>query len=210
MGIRLLVFVVLLAVVILVIAIRLAMLVGQDRRRLYRAIMLLGKGTLPSKIEERLVAEGLDRTTAAEVVASALKAYARASTPKIRPDPRVDAAAPVRLEDFATADRKTVAPDSTSEPLLSTPHERGVALLYQRGDYVGALEAFTQAIEQDPLFPNAYLGRALAHRRLGDFAAALEDERKAEDLGGAEKTPWGRLVNRAWHRLHGDLSNPIW
>lgn len=77
MNMRLLLFTALVAVIILLVWLRLALLTGQDRRRLSRAVALLRRGTLPSKVEERMVAEGLDRVTAAEVVANALKALAK-------------------------------------------------------------------------------------------------------------------------------------
>ena len=107
---------------------------------------------------------------------------------------------------------KTAIPefDEPAPPSLTdSPHERGIAPL-ERGDAEGAIQAFNEAIEQDPLFPNAYLARAVAHRRLGRYAEAADDERKAEDLGGPEKLTWDRLVNRARHRWHGDFANPEW
>ncbi len=91
----------------------------------------------------------------------------------------------------------------------TSPHELGRAL-YKRGEYAEALEAFTQAIELDPLYPNSYIGRALAYRRLENFPAALRDERKAEELGGAEITAWDRLVNRSRHHWQWDFDNPNW
>ena len=85
-----------------------------------------------------------------------------------------------------------------------------VSALYTRGEHAKALEAFTQAIQLDPLFPNSHIGRALAYRRLDNFPAALEDERKAEELGGAENTAWDRLVNRSRHDWQWDFDNPNW
>jgi len=208
MGMRLLLFFVLVAILILLIAIRLVMRSGQDRRRLSRAVDLLRKGTLPSKLEQRLVAEGLDRATAADIVESALRALAPLKIAKTRPPRRTAATASSPPPDHGTPVPNTA--ESPSAPLPATPHERGIALLFKRGDYVGALEAFTQAIERDPLYPNAYFGRALAHRRLGNVTAALEDEQKAEELGGSEKTVWDRLVNRSRHRWQWDFDNADW
>jgi tetratricopeptide (TPR) repeat protein len=87
---------------------------------------------------------------------------------------------------------------------------RQAELIAQRGEHAQALEAFTEAIQLDPLYPNSYIGRALAYRRLENFPAALEDERRAEELGGAEKTAWDRLVNRSRHHWHWDFDNPDW
>jgi hypothetical protein len=94
-------------------------------------------------------------------------------------------------------------------PLIATPHERGAACIKSR-DWTGALAAFSEAIEKDPLYPNSYLGRAVAHRRLDNLAAALEDEKKAEELGGPENSAWDRLANRSRHRWHWDFDNPEW
>jgi tetratricopeptide (TPR) repeat protein len=87
---------------------------------------------------------------------------------------------------------------------------RKAELIAQRGEHAQALEAFTEAIQLDPLYPNSYIGRALAYRRLENFPAAIEDERRAEELGGAEKTPWDRLVNRSRHHWQWDFDNPNW
>src|SRR5579871_6637048 len=90
-----------------------------------------------------------------------------------------------------------------------TPHERGVAHLLKY-EYARAIEAFTEAIRLDPESPNAYLGRALGRRPLGDEAGALDDERTARELGGPERTAWDRIVNRSRRRWKGDLDDPAW
>jgi tetratricopeptide (TPR) repeat protein len=205
---RILLFLLLVATVIGLICIRVVLLFTEDRRRLSRAVNLLSKGLLPSKLEERLVVEGLDRAAAALVVERALRSLAKPDVARLSPAPRRAATASAQPEHVTTSIPDVVEPPHA--PLPSTPHERGVALLYNRRDYPGALEAFTEAIKQDPLYPNAYLGRAVAQRRLGNFEAAVEDERKAEELGGAEKTTWDRLVNRSRHRWHWDFANPDW
>jgi tetratricopeptide (TPR) repeat protein len=208
MGIQFLVFLALVAILILLMGVRLALLSREDRKRLSRAVGLLRRGMLPSKLEETLVAEGIDRATAADVVARALKGLTPASVAAPRLAPPQSATASASLDNL-----KTALPDTAKtafEPLPATPHERACALLYKRRDYQGAIEAFTEAIELDPLFPNAYLGRAVAHRRLENIPAALQDERKAEELGGAEKSAWDRLVNRSRHRWHWDFDNPEW
>lgn len=205
MGMRLLLFFVFVLVVVLLVGLRLALLTGQDRRRLSRAVALLRNGMLPSKVEERLVAGGLDGVTASEVVATALKALAQSRMGITNPTRSSAAACGADSEGL-----KIRAPQFEEPDVTATPHDRGIRLLYKIRDYEGALKAFTQAIEEDPFYPNAYLGRAVAHRRLGNFAAAQADERKAEELGGAERTAWDRLVNRAQERWHGNLANPEW
>ncbi len=208
LGTRLLVFLALGAILIPIIAIRRLWRFGRDRRRLSCAVKLLEKGTLPSKLEQRLIAEGLDRASAGQVVERALRTLSLPPIAQKRRRRWTAATASALPRDLDTPVPDT--PDPASTPLPATPHERGVALLFKRGDYVGALDAFTQAIEHDPLYPNAYLGRALAHRRLGDVAAAIEDERKAEELGGSERTAWDRLVNRSRHHWQWDFDNPDW
>jgi len=90
-----------------------------------------------------------------------------------------------------------------------TAYERGVAHL-KRGENAEAVAAFTEAIGLDPDAPNAYVGRALAHRSLGDDDAARRDEAAARALGGPEQGAWDRLVNRAARRWRGDLRDPAW
>jgi hypothetical protein len=207
MGRQFYVFLLLIAILILLIA-RLAMLTGKDRK-LKRAVGLLRKGMLPSKLEERLVAEGMARRAASELIEQALRALspARITAPSSAARHPSQAASPRR---GSGAPHPEVVESAPVDDLPSTPHERGVALLYRKGDYAGAIEAFTQAIELDPLYPNAYLGRAVARRRLDQLAEARADEQKAEELGGAEKSAWDRLVNRSRHRWQWDFDNPAW
>jgi tetratricopeptide (TPR) repeat protein len=87
---------------------------------------------------------------------------------------------------------------------LKAVYDRAAAHLFQ-GLNAEALAGFNEAIRLDPDAPNAYIGRAIARRRLGDEAGALRDEEAAQELGGPEKTAWDRLVNRAYRRLKRDL-----
>lgn len=66
-------------------------------------------------------------------------------------------------------------------------YEQGVAHL-KRGEYGQAVAAFAEAIRLDPEAPNAYVGRALAHRSLGDAAAAERDDQAALGRGGAKQS----------------------
>jgi len=68
----------------------------------------------------------------------------------------------------------------------------------KRGEYEQAVADYTEAIRLDPRSPNAHLGRALAYRSLGDEESAFQDQRASKELGGAEQSTWGRLVNRAY------------
>ena len=97
--------------------------------------------------------------------------------------------------------------DKTESPGAAC--ERGIAHL-KRAEYPQAVALFTEAIGLDPEGPNAFVGRALAYRSLGDEAAALRDEESARALGGPERSAWDRLVNRGCRRWRGDLRDPAW
>ena len=60
----------------------------------------------------------------------------------------------------------------TPPPSPPGPYDRGVDHL-KRAEYAQAIAAFTEAIRLEPDAPNAYVGRALAHRSLGDEARAV-------------------------------------
>src|SRR5215213_4833268 len=92
---------------------------------------------------------------------------------------------------------------------INSAHARGLAHL-KKAEYAEAMAAFTEAIALDSEAPNAYLGRALAYRSLGDETAAQRDEEAAKGLGGPETSAWDRLVNRAYRVWRVDLKNPAW
>jgi hypothetical protein len=73
-----------------------------------------------------------------------------------------------------------------------------------------AVAEFTEAILLEPDAPNPYIGRAMAHRRLGNDSAAREDEQRAQELGGAERNAWERLCNRSRRRWRWDFDNLDW
>jgi hypothetical protein len=73
-----------------------------------------------------------------------------------------------------------------------------------------ALAEFTEAIRLEPDAPNPYIGRAMAHRRLGNDAAARQDEEQGRELGGPERNARERLSNRSHRRWGGDFDNPEW
>jgi len=88
-------------------------------------------------------------------------------------------------------------------PAFTADYDRALAHLKKR-EYERAIETFTDALRRDPKSPNAYLGRALAYRSIGDEASAVQDERTARELGGAEGSTWARLVNRAYQLWKAD------
>ncbi len=52
----------------------------------------------------------------------------------------------------------------------------------QAKQYKAALKHFSQAVEKDPRLPEAYVGRADCHNRLGEFEEARKDYQKALEL----------------------------
>jgi hypothetical protein len=78
------------------------------------------------------------------------------------------------------------------------------------GRYAEAVQAFTEAVNIDPEGANAFVGRALAHRGLGNDAAAVLDEQTARTLGGPVRSVWDRLVRQAFSRWKGDLRDIAW
>jgi hypothetical protein len=92
---------------------------------------------------------------------------------------------------------------------LQTPYRRAVAHL-MNFEHEQALAEFAEAIRLEPDAPNPYLGRAMTHRRLGDEAAARQDEEKARELGGPERNAWERLCNRSRRRWGRDFADPRW
>src|SRR5262245_65741577 len=81
----------------------------------------------------------------------------------------------------------------TPTPTANGLYDEGVAHL-KRGEYEQAVDALSEAIRLNPDLTNAYVGRALAYRSLGDDAAAAEDERVAQGRGGAKPPHDGLLV----------------
>jgi uncharacterized protein YjbI with pentapeptide repeats len=55
-----------------------------------------------------------------------------------------------------------------------------------RGNFRGAIDNYTQALEVDPSFAHAYLARGIARIQLGDRSGALVDSQQAEKLYQAE------------------------
>lgn len=75
-----------------------------------------------------------------------------------------------------------------SAPEEETPSrcaERGY-LRWQAGDAAGAIAEFTRAIEMAPDDPAGYWSRAVIHRELQDYSAALADYTAALKRGALE------------------------
>jgi lipoprotein NlpI len=61
-------------------------------------------------------------------------------------------------------------------------HNKALSQLLQQ-DADAAIETFTTAIELDPKYANAYLGRSKAYEYKGDQSRAAGDAAKAKELG---------------------------
>jgi tetratricopeptide (TPR) repeat protein len=83
-----------------------------------------------------------------------------------------------------------------SRPAFHALYDEALTHLKSR-EYAQAVAKFTEAIRLEPQSPNAHLGRALAYRSMGDEASAVRDEAAARELGGAERSTWASVVNRA-------------
>jgi hypothetical protein len=100
-------------------------------------------------------------------------------------------------------------PTKKTTELPQSAYEQGLSHL-RGGKYAEAVQAFTEAVNIDPEEANAYVGRALAYRSLGNDAAAVQDEQVARALGGPVRSAWDRLVREAFRRWKGDLRDPAW
>lgn len=101
----------------------------------------------------------------------------------------------------ATAERptETIAPSLTPTSRVSANefHQQG-RLYYDQGNYVAAIEAFTQALEIDPSYDVAYIDRGNSYYALNNYAAALADYSAAIDQGTDDPAAYYNraLINR--------------
>lgn len=58
----------------------------------------------------------------------------------------------------------------------------------EEGDYVGAIQRYTEAILLNPNFARAYGNRGLVRANLGDKRGAMEDWRRAAELFRAQRS----------------------
>lgn len=79
---------------------------------------------------------------------------------------------------------ETLTPSLTPTSRVSANefHQQG-RLYYDQGNYVAAIEAFTQALEIDPSYNVAYIDRGNSYYALNNYAAALADYTAAIDQG---------------------------
>src|SRR5262245_3272031 len=81
----------------------------------------------------------------------------------------------------------------TPTPTANGLYDEGVAHL-KRGEYEQAVDALSKAIRLNPDLTNAYVGRALAYRSLGNDAAAAADDRAVQRRGGVKLLHEGLLI----------------
>lgn len=60
-----------------------------------------------------------------------------------------------------------------------------------KGNYKSSLEYYNKALELDPAFPRAYLGRAFSQYRLGSATKAIADAKIAERIFGEQQNRVG-------------------
>jgi Tfp pilus assembly protein PilF len=96
---------------------------------------------------------------------------------------------PLSAKAFTLAETLTNSPKSPIEVLylaqnntsLESYIETGMAK-YEKGDYQGAIEQFTRAIEIDATVAELYLFRGISYQEVGDGDKALADASKAISL----------------------------
>ncbi|MCX8194741.1 MAG: tetratricopeptide repeat protein [Candidatus Micrarchaeota archaeon] len=76
---------------------------------------------------------------------------------------------------------KEISASDTSIAAFISYSNRGVAK-FSLGDYIGAIEDFTKAIELNPNYAEAYYNRGLAKVKLKDYDSAFIDILKAKRL----------------------------
>ena len=110
----------------------------------------------------------------------------------------------VTLLALLTISACAVLPNQSTRP--EDWFQQGVSLL-QSGQYDRAIEAFSQALELDPQYSEAYLNRGLAWAGKGEFTQAIANYTKALELNPRESNAY---LHRgvAWARK-GDLDRAI-
>ncbi|NJL46983.1 MAG: tetratricopeptide repeat protein [Leptolyngbyaceae cyanobacterium SM2_5_2] len=130
---------------------------------------------------------------------------AQAQTPS-EPSVPVEAA-PVESETPAEAEPEATGPSASEAFTLGV--ER-----YNQEDYIGALEAFNLAIEQNPDLASAYLYRGMIFAQQEDYDLALADLNRAIELDPAMPTPTLLAAlfstNRAIRSKPRQTSTPPW
>jgi tetratricopeptide (TPR) repeat protein len=92
----------------------------------------------------------------------------------------------------------------------NSPAAKALALgdeLLDKGDVIGALKAYAEAVEREPNNALAHLARGGAHRQKGDLAAALADFTEAIRL--EPDLPAGYHHRAAVHHDRGDLDRAV-
>lgn len=133
-------------------------------------------------------------TTDAESMKEPVEAPSTASTSE-KPIPPSSEAIP-ESDDVLTAGKSEVsvppepavdedaAPEPPADQMAAKAEatlERANAL-FKEGDYLGAIQIYSRAIDQDPNKVSAYFNRGLTHLKLNDLRAALDDFNKVLSL----------------------------
>ncbi|GFH22033.1 uncharacterized protein HaLaN_19433, partial [Haematococcus lacustris] len=83
--------------------------------------------------------------------------------------------------------------------------DRQPVFLKDKGDGLGALHAYSRALDLDPAIPLLWANRAAAHLKLGDAGAAVADCSQALELLRARQQRGGELVVGYRSQLSSDL-----
>ncbi|RUR78255.1 hypothetical protein PCC6912_35970 [Chlorogloeopsis fritschii PCC 6912] len=84
-----------------------------------------------------------------------------------------------QMRDRIERQRVTPVPNSISNPKLATAYVKDGFEHYNRGEYQKAVSAYNLALYYNSSYAVAYLGRAMALRKLGDKHNAFLDARRA-------------------------------
>lgn len=71
----------------------------------------------------------------------------------------------------------------------------------KKGNYPMAVKYYSQAIEMNPDFAQAYLGRAIIKSRYGQTNTAIKDGEKAEELFKTQNNPDGYILSNRFIQL---------
>lgn len=105
------------------------------------------------------------------------------------------------------------ARDSGSE-IKAAEYYNAAAMAYNSGDYESAMRGYSRAIEADPDFELAYIGRGTAHSQIGNLERAIEDFSKAIELNPDSDYAYqsrgdAHILMGNWERAIADYSTAI-
>ncbi|MBI4616076.1 MAG: tetratricopeptide repeat protein [Planctomycetes bacterium] len=98
-------------------------------------------------------------------------------------------------------------PPISTEPAGAVEHSNRGTVRYAQGDFTGAIEDYTRAIELDPKNAGAHDGRGNARTQQGDLAGAIEDFTRAIEIDPKSASTYN---NRGIARsVQGEIASAI-